>query len=332
MTISISSPSLYEVLEIEQSASVEQIESSYNRLMRQIEEAELVLYTIEANSDFESQKDQLQLAYEVLAHPDKRAAYDSECVGLENQYPSMMVPQERGGQTTTAGHVVAGESSSAGMDTSRKAISTASSGSKAEIGARAKAAADAVAQSYGLKKKSQEIREQEPVCEAPVAPYTDDEPVSLPNFADIPEPIDEELDAPIVGSEPEPVPDEPVTRASAVERIARRFKTFKAMSTSVRSYAPKSDVLEQIEPDTYFDGEVLMKLRQSSGASIDDICQITKINKRYLNAIERNDFDALPSAVYVRGFIRQYAQVLDLEPQEVANSFLELYQRHHNKG
>jgi len=64
-------------------------------------------------------------------------------------------------------------------------------------------------------------------------------------------------------------------------------------------------------------GEQLKAARQSKNLSLDDIQNITKIQRRYLVAIEENNLSVLPGDFYVRAFIRQYALAVGLHPDEV---------------
>lgn len=63
-------------------------------------------------------------------------------------------------------------------------------------------------------------------------------------------------------------------------------------------------------------GQELQKARLDKGLSLDDIQQSTKIQKRYLAAIENGQFDQLPGAFYERAFVRQYASAVGLDVTE----------------
>ena len=62
------------------------------------------------------------------------------------------------------------------------------------------------------------------------------------------------------------------------------------------------------------------------GLELDQINAITKVNPNYLRCIEEERFDALPAAVYVRGFVAAYARCLGLDAGRVANEYLERLQ------
>lgn len=68
-------------------------------------------------------------------------------------------------------------------------------------------------------------------------------------------------------------------------------------------------------------GEKLRSAREAKGLSIEDIEKATKIQSRYLTAIEQNDFDKLPGDFYVRAFIRQYAQIVGLDGKELLSEY-----------
>ncbi len=64
-------------------------------------------------------------------------------------------------------------------------------------------------------------------------------------------------------------------------------------------------------------GDKLRSARKAKGMSIEDVEKITKIQRRYLTAIENDDFDQLPGDFYVRAFIRQFADVVGLNGKEL---------------
>jgi len=68
-------------------------------------------------------------------------------------------------------------------------------------------------------------------------------------------------------------------------------------------------------------GKLLKKARQEKGLTINDIQERTKIRKKYLEAIEANDFDILPGKVYLKVFIKGYAREVDINYQELLNYY-----------
>ncbi len=69
----------------------------------------------------------------------------------------------------------------------------------------------------------------------------------------------------------------------------------------------------------------LKKTREKNKLTIDQIFTKTRIDKKFLNAIEEGNFSILPE-VYIRAFIKEYSKTIGLDPDEVLKKF-ELAQR-----
>ena len=74
--------------------------------------------------------------------------------------------------------------------------------------------------------------------------------------------------------------------------------------------APASDVAPGLP-------ERLLAARERKGVDLYRAERDTKIRARYLAALERGDYRELPGAVYTKGFLRNYALYLGLDPDEV---------------
>lgn len=68
-------------------------------------------------------------------------------------------------------------------------------------------------------------------------------------------------------------------------------------------------------------GEELRREREIRGISLKEIADATKISKRFLEAIERNDHKTLPAPVFTRGFVREYARYLGLNAEDMVNRY-----------
>ncbi|PIC05223.1 DUF4115 domain-containing protein [Anoxybacillus flavithermus] len=68
-------------------------------------------------------------------------------------------------------------------------------------------------------------------------------------------------------------------------------------------------------------GKRLKEAREQRNMSLDDLQQITKIQKRYLIAIEQGNYVIMPGKFYVRAFIRQYAEAVGLDPDELFEQY-----------
>ena len=68
-------------------------------------------------------------------------------------------------------------------------------------------------------------------------------------------------------------------------------------------------------------GERFRQAREALGISIAEASTATRILPRYLQAIESGDVASLPGDVYARGFVRNYAQLLGLPPEEMVSLY-----------
>ena len=59
-------------------------------------------------------------------------------------------------------------------------------------------------------------------------------------------------------------------------------------------------------------GQLLRAEREKKGLTIEEVADALFIRKQVLRALESGDWDALPPAVYVRGYVTLYASFLDI--------------------
>lgn len=68
-------------------------------------------------------------------------------------------------------------------------------------------------------------------------------------------------------------------------------------------------------------GELLKTARLEKNITLDQIATYTKIRKKYLEAIEANDFGNLPSAAFTKGFLNTYSKIVGVNAQTVLAIF-----------
>ncbi len=70
-------------------------------------------------------------------------------------------------------------------------------------------------------------------------------------------------------------------------------------------------------------GDMLATARRGAGKTIADMESATRIRGRMINALEKGEYDALPVAAYVRGYIISYAKYLDIDPEPLLKKYAE---------
>ncbi|HLS09571.1 helix-turn-helix domain-containing protein [Lentibacillus sp.] len=68
-------------------------------------------------------------------------------------------------------------------------------------------------------------------------------------------------------------------------------------------------------------GERLKEAREEKNLSLESLQETTKIQKRYLEAIEQGNFKILPGTFYARAFIKEYAAAVGLDPNELLEEY-----------
>jgi cytoskeleton protein RodZ len=73
-------------------------------------------------------------------------------------------------------------------------------------------------------------------------------------------------------------------------------------------------VTEGIQPGI---GHTLREAREARGLGIAEVAEKLKLTARQIEALENEDYGRLPALVFVRGFIRNYARLLDISPESL---------------
>jgi flagellar biosynthesis protein FlhG len=71
-------------------------------------------------------------------------------------------------------------------------------------------------------------------------------------------------------------------------------------------------------------GKTLKQVRERMGVELQTVSKETKISVKILESIEEEAFEKLPALVYLKGFLKSYAQSLGLDPQKVIEDYLQL--------
>lgn len=67
-------------------------------------------------------------------------------------------------------------------------------------------------------------------------------------------------------------------------------------------------------------GDILTEEREAQGLSAADVARQLKLALRQVEALEAGEYEQLPGATFVRGFVRNYARLLQLDPEPLLNS------------
>jgi curved DNA-binding protein CbpA len=98
--------------------------------------------------------------------------------------------------------------------------------------------------------------------------------------------------------------------------------------TKFSVYEIKSEMENEITGVTECDGLFLQRIRLYKGVTLDQMSEEIRVIKSTLVALEANDFEALPVAVFVRGFVIQMARVLNLDERKIGDAYMKYFRAH----
>jgi DnaJ-class molecular chaperone len=80
--------------------------------------------------------------------------------------------------------------------------------------------------------------------------------------------------------------------------------------------------IQEILAHDVLSGKDLKKIRDELGVSLEEIAEMVKVRIVYLHAIEDDQFEKTPSRIFLKGFLRAYAQCIGLDADIVASRYL----------
>jgi hypothetical protein len=90
-------------------------------------------------------------------------------------------------------------------------------------------------------------------------------------------------------------------------------------------YEIKPAIEDEIKDVQECDGQFLQKIRLYKGVNLDQMSEEIKVSKSLLVALEANDIDGLPIAVFTRGFVIQIAKILNINEKQLAEAYMKYF-------
>ena len=69
-------------------------------------------------------------------------------------------------------------------------------------------------------------------------------------------------------------------------------------------------------------GDDLKQLRKTFGVKIEDLFEVTRITVSILEAIENDDFETLPSTIYLKNFLKAYAELFKIDSKKIIDGYI----------
>ncbi len=70
-------------------------------------------------------------------------------------------------------------------------------------------------------------------------------------------------------------------------------------------------------------GERLRAARETAGLSVAEVAEELQLLQSFVRALEQNSYERIRGDTFVRGYLRNYARLLGLDPQEIVDAYLQ---------
>jgi DnaJ-class molecular chaperone len=107
----------------------------------------------------------------------------------------------------------------------------------------------------------------------------------------------------------------PLSKRPSTDTALRIRERLKMMVSS-------NAMIQEILAHEVLSGSDLKKIRDELGVSLEEIAETVKVRMVYLRAIEEDRFEKAPSRIFLKGFVRAYAQYIGLDADIVASRYL----------
>jgi hypothetical protein len=357
MTAAEQEPTLYEVLEVDPAASLDELRAAVERARENYGPESLAVYALVDEDQLGELRARLDEAAEVLLDPARRARYDRSIGRLgpatlwaedDDEDEAPLPPVEPGPHAVKAElqlepasppeeeeavaaapprqHAFALDIAHTPGPFGQAADRPATAGAGEIAPAAPLLSADWAAAVPAEQQPSRPSVEPAAVASEMAAvapPSAPEEPAEAPPPAErtgLPPALGLRLKpaAPEETAAPEPLPEPPSPPAPVPSDTHPRS----------REHRLRLDLPADVE----FNGEMLRRVRESYGLSLQQVAERTRITRIHLENVEADRYDRLPATVYLRGILVNLARELRLDPARVSKTYLLAAQRSHARA
>jgi Helix-turn-helix domain/DnaJ domain len=119
----------------------------------------------------------------------------------------------------------------------------------------------------------------------------------------------------------------PGQRAEARSQGAQPAPETEPAAASPAAPAEERPRMPDLPPDVEFNGELLRRVREARGLTLQQVAERTRIGRSHLERVEADRYADLPPSVYLRGILVSLARELKLDATRVSKSYLLLAAR-----